>query len=111
MDIRYESKFKKDCKRAASQGLNIKLLDNIINTIAAGQKLPEKYRDHKLNDDRQYKNCRECHINPNWLLVYRINRSQLVLECVRLGSHSELFGEYELDDYYESVNDNELVWL
>lgn len=108
-DIKFEAKFKKDCKRARSRNLDMKLLNKIIDMLANGQKLPEKYRDHKLNNDKQFKNCRECHVNPDWLLVYRIHQKELILECVRFGTHSELFGSDELYDNSDSVN--ELILL
>ena len=53
--------------------------------------LPSKYRDHKLQDSKEYKNVRECHIYPDWLLIYRIDKNALILELIRTGFHSELF--------------------
>lgn len=55
------------------------------------QELPEKYRDHNLTNSRNYKNVRECHIQPDWLLIYQINRDILTLILLRTGSHSDLF--------------------
>lgn len=56
-----------------------------------GDKLPEKYRDHQLVDSKMYKHVRECHIQPDWLLIYHINDDELVLSLLRTGSHSDLF--------------------
>lgn len=61
--------------------------------IANGEKLDLKYRNHSLMDDKLYKGCYECHINPDWLLVYRIVQDKLILLLVATGSHSELFGK------------------
>ena len=55
------------------------------------QPLPERYRDHALINSRQYKDVRECHIQPDWLLIYRIVRDRLILKLIRTGSHSDLF--------------------
>lgn len=73
------------------QGKNKKKLDAIVHTLANEQPLPPKNRDHKLEDSKRYKGCRECHIGPNWLLVYKVVRNTLILELVATGSHSELF--------------------
>lgn len=83
------SKYKKDFKRATARGLNIKLLDKVINTLAQGLQLDPKYKDHSLIGD--YEGFRECHIQPDWLLVYRIEEDKLILILQRTGSHSDLF--------------------
>jgi mRNA interferase YafQ len=91
--MRYEveitSKFKKDYKNAIKRGLDIKLLDNIIETLANGEKLPEENKDHSLIGN--YKGYRECHIQPDWLLIYKISDEKLILVLSRTGSHSDLF--------------------
>ena len=56
-----------------------------------GQPLPESYRDHALTNSRNYKNVRECHIEPDWLLIYSVQRDALVLKLIRTGSYSDLF--------------------
>jgi len=61
----------------------------VIERLANGQPLEEKYRDHDLSGD--YKGCRECHVEPDWLLIYEIDNGVLVLMLYRVGSHSELF--------------------
>lgn len=80
------TRFKKDYKLAVKQGKDITKLKNILLLLVNEQELPLKYKDHWLIN---YDNCRECHIEPDWLLIYKIIDSELFL--VRLGSHSELF--------------------
>lgn len=88
-DIVPSSRFKKDLKRAQRRGLPIPLLTEVIKQLAAGEVLDPQYRDHELEGD--YANCRECHIQPDWLLVYRCYEEELVLYLLRTGSHSDLF--------------------
>ena len=83
------SKFKKDLKQIIKRGYNISLLETVINLIASGNKLPEKYNDHALNG--VFNKCRECHITPDWLLIYEISENELLLYLTRTGSHSDLF--------------------
>lgn len=83
--------FKKDYKLAMKRGLKINLLDDIISTLAMGGQLPEKNKDHALTGN--WAGHRECHILPNWLLIYRIEDDVLVLTLVRTGTHSDLFGK------------------
>ncbi len=80
--------FRKDLKRAKKRGLDLALLDNIVTTIQYGEKLPEKNKDHALTGN--WVGHRECHIQPDWLLVYRIIEDTLILSLVRMGSHSDL---------------------
>ena len=87
--IKYESTFKKDFKRIVKRGDNIKLLEEVIEILANGQVLPEKYKDHHLIGS--YSDCRECHITPDWLLVYKIDNNELILYLTRTGTHSDLF--------------------
>lgn len=76
-------------KLAKKQGKNIDKLFDVISTIAEGKKLDEKYRDHNLSGD--YAGCRECHVEPDWLLIYEVMENILVLMLYRVGTHSELF--------------------
>lgn len=76
-------------KLAKKQGKNIDKLFDVISTIAEGKKLDEKYRDHNLSGD--YAGCRECHVEPDWLLIYEVMDNILVLMLYRVGTHSELF--------------------
>lgn len=89
--IDYTSSFKKQLKKIAKQGKNLKKIEFVIQSLADGESLEEKYRDHSLENDKYYKNCRECHIEPDWLLVYKIENECLILVLVATGSHSELF--------------------
>ena len=63
----------------------------VINELATGEELEEKYKNHMLTNSKRYKNCGECHITPDWLLVYKINNNELILLMFATGSHSELF--------------------
>jgi len=83
--------FKKDLKRCIKRGLKKNKFDKVVNILQKGEKLDIKYRDHQLVDSKHYKNCRECHIQPDWLLVYRIENNILVLTLLRTGTHSDLF--------------------
>lgn len=73
----------------AKRGYNINLLTEVIKILAAGSPLPEKYKDHALTGN--WATYRECHITPDWLLIYKIHESILVLTLTRIGSHSDLF--------------------
>ena len=85
--IRPTARFERDLKRVKRRGFDISLLTDIIRKLAAGETLPEKNRDHRLAGD--YAGCRECHITPDWLLIYEIDGNDLYLE--RTGTHSDLF--------------------
>ena len=89
-DIVWTTQFKKDYKLALKRHLDIDLLDDVIWCLARGETLPEKNKDHALTGD--WVGHRECHILPDWLLVYRIDDDVLVLTLARTGSHSDLFG-------------------
>lgn len=89
--VSYHKQFKKDIKLALKRGFKKDDIDYVINKLRSGEKLPDKYRDHELTISRKYKAFRECHINPDWLLVYRINKDILELELFRTGTHSDLF--------------------
>lgn len=87
--IRPTTKFQRDLKRIEKRGYNISLLSDVIKKLASGEQLPEKNRDHALAGD--YAGCRECHITPDWLLIYEIADSELILYLTRTGTHSDLF--------------------
>lgn len=89
-EIRFTSRFKKDFKLLQKRNLEITQLTNVIALLADGTALPPEYHDHLLVGD--YKGCHECHIRPDWLLVYKIFEDILVLELTRTGTHSDLFG-------------------
>lgn len=82
-------RFKKDLKSMIKRGYNIDLLGFVVDTLAAGQDLPAKYKDHALAGN--YKGCRECHITPDWLLIYELDGDTLFLYLTRTGSQSDLF--------------------
>ena len=87
--IEISSRFKKDYKLAKKRGCDLSLLQTVIDMLANGEKLPEKFNDHSLGGE--YSGYRECHILPDWLLIYRIEKDMLVLVLIRTGSHSDLF--------------------
>ncbi|HHX54442.1 MAG TPA: type II toxin-antitoxin system YafQ family toxin [Clostridiales bacterium] len=87
-DIIWTSQFKKDYRLALKRNLDINLLDEIIRKLSRGEPLPEKNRDHALTGN--WNGYRECHIQPDWLLVYRIQNDLLVLTLIRTGTHSDL---------------------
>lgn len=88
-DIIWTTKFKKDYKMILKRRLNIELLDEVIRILARGDVLPPQYNDHSLSGN--WKGFRECHIAPDWLLIYSIENNNLVLVLSRTGSHSDLF--------------------
>lgn len=83
------NKFRKDLKLAEKRGYEIKKIRDVIAALADGQQLDERYRDHTLTGN--YAGYRECHIQPDWLLIYRIQESELILLLSRTGTHSDLF--------------------
>lgn len=89
LNIFYTSKFKKDFKKMVKQGKPIHELEKIITLLQKQEALPEKHRDHSLTGN--YIGFRECHITPDWLLIYQVKEEQLILALARTGSHSELF--------------------
>lgn len=82
-------RFKRDLKTIKKKGYDLSLLKTTIDIISEGKKLPEKYRDHTLNG--KFVRCRECHITPDWLLIYEISDKTLILYLTRTGTHSDLF--------------------
>lgn len=91
--IVYSTKFKKSLKKLIKQGKNIDELKIVLDKLTENEELEPKYRNHKLTDDKNYKNCFECHIRPDWLLIYQYNNNELLLLLVATGSHSELFNK------------------
>lgn len=87
----FTGQFKKDYKLALKRGCNPQKLQHVLELLLHGQPLPEKYKDHALAGSRNYKNMRECHIEPDWLLVYKIEKEILLLKLIRTGTHSDLF--------------------
>ena len=89
--IKRTSKFKKDFKSICDRGLNVDAFKRVLQYLASGEPLPEKYLDHPLRNSKHFQNCRECHIEPDWLLVYQYDHDDLILYLIRTGSHSDLF--------------------
>ena len=89
LKIVLSNRFRKDLKLAQKRGLNLELLRTVVNTLADGEKLGAQYRDHDLTGD--YAGFRECHVQPDWLLVYRIEKEELELFLFRTGTHPDLF--------------------
>lgn len=89
--IKRSNKFKKQYKKILKQGKDILKMEEVFEKLANGQKLDEKYKDHSLIDNKYYKGCRECHIEPDWLLIYKIINDELILYLVGTGSHADLF--------------------
>lgn len=87
--VKPTNKFQKDLKRIQKRGYDISLLTNIIKKLANGEQLPGKNRDHSLSGE--YSGLRECHITPDWLLIYEIDNGELYLYLTRTGTHSDLF--------------------
>ena len=84
------SRFKKDLKQCVRRNLDISKMDYVVEMLISGKKLPGKHRDHNLTGN--WSTHRECHIEPDWLLMYRIENDLLVLTLTRTGTHSDLFG-------------------
>ena len=89
LELKKTSRFRKDLKRMVKRNLDIDLLDEVILTLREQKPLDSKYRDHELSGD--YAGFRECHIQPDWLLIYMIDGSNLILTASRTGTHSDLF--------------------
>lgn len=88
-EVKFTSRFKKDFKLIKKRNLDLTYLYNVIEILASGSQLPDEYHDHPLIGN--YKGAKECHIKPDWLLIYNIHDEVLVLELLRTGSHSDLF--------------------
>jgi mRNA interferase YafQ len=80
---------KKDAKLMQKRGKNMKKLVNVLDLLASGKTLPSKYKDHQLTGNLS--DFRECHIEPDWLLIYQIFENELILSATATGSHSDLF--------------------
>lgn len=89
LKIRYSAKFKKDFKMIQKRGCNLTLFQEVVTQLSNEQPLPAKNRDHVLSGN--YAGFRECHITPDWLLIYKIESNILTLSLTRTGTHSDLF--------------------
>ena len=83
------NQFKKDLKRVKRQGKDLTRLEKVVDMLSAGKTLPLKYNNHTLKGN--FNGIYNCHIEPDWLLLYKIYNDQLILELTRTGSHSNLF--------------------
>ena len=90
LEVVLSNAFRKDVKLATKRGKNLKHLYDVVDTLAAGKPLPIKNRDHELCGD--YAGFRECHVQPDWLLIYKKEEDKLILILYRTGTHSDLFG-------------------
>ena len=88
-NVIYSPTFKKEFKLMQKRGYDTNLLKGVVTKLANGEELPERNRDHALTGN--YKACRECHIKPDWLLIYQIEDEELILFLMRTGTHSDLF--------------------
>lgn len=87
--VKPTSKFQKDLKKVQKRGYDISLLTDVIKKLANGEELPARNRDHVLSGD--FAGLRECHVTPDWLLVYEIDDESIILYLTRTGTHSDLF--------------------
>ena len=90
-EIIMTSAFKKELKIIKKRNKDLEKLTKIVNKLANNEELDTKYKDHQLINNLRFKNCRECHIEPDWLLVYRKNNNDLILILIETGTHSDLF--------------------
>jgi len=91
LKIKFTGQFKRDYKSALKRGCDPDKLSAVISILCKEEQLPERYKDHVLKNSKNYKDMRECHIQPDWLLVYKVEREILVLKLIRTGSHDDLF--------------------
>ena len=89
--IKSTSSFDKDLKKISKQGKDISKLEQVVTKLANEEVLEVCFKNHRLKDDNNYKDCYECHIEPDWLLIYKYVNDELILLLVNTGSHSELF--------------------
>ena len=88
-EVKFTNRYKRELKLMKKRGMRMELLENVINLLREGKPLPLIYNDHPLEGN--YKGFRECHIKPDWLLIYLIQENILVLTLMRTGTHSDLF--------------------
>ncbi len=87
MTVTRTTQFKKDFKLISKRGYDTGLLFDVVGYVVRGERLPDRFRNHRLSGE--YKDCWECHIKPDWLLIYRLEGE--TLQLVRTGTHSDLF--------------------
>ena len=89
LKVRYSAKFKRDFKAIVKRGYNVALFEEVVMLLREQKTLPEQYSDHPLKGE--YIGHRECHISPDWLLIYKVENDMLTLSLTRTGTHSDLF--------------------
>ena len=89
LNLKTTGQFRRDRKKAAKSGAPMHLLDEVLQTLCEQKPLDAKHNDHALKGN--YRGMRECHIRPDWLLIYSVDKGNLILTAIRTGSHSELF--------------------
>ena len=88
--IKYSKEFKKSLKKVIKQGKNIDKLLKVVDMLSKKETLNPKYKDHQLYNDKKFKDCRDCHIEPDWILIYKYLENEIVLLLVNTGSHSNI---------------------
>ena len=88
--IKYSNEFKKALKKITKQGKNIDKLLNVVDKLSKKEPLDIKHKDHQLYNDKRFKGCRDCHIEPDWILIYKYLEDEIILLLVSTGSHSEI---------------------
>jgi mRNA interferase YafQ len=86
--LEYTAQFRRDYKRLQRQGKDLAKLIRVLDSLAAGETLPAKHKDHALAG--RWQGCRDCHIEPDWVLIYRRDASRTVLLAIAMGTHSQL---------------------
>ena len=91
--IKFSKEFKKSLKKLKKQGKDIDKLLDVVYKLSKGEILEKKYKDHALYNDKRFKGCRDCHIEPDWILIYKYLESEIVLLLVNTGSHSNVLNK------------------
>ena len=90
-EIQVTNRYKQSLKQASKRGYNISLLEKVVNVLANGETLPAKYKNHPLKNN--YAGFFDCHIQPDWVLIYKIEKEKLILLLFDTGTHADLFGK------------------
>ena len=88
--VKYSKEFKKSLRKVIKQGKNIDKLLDVVDMLSQKQQLDSKYKDHSLYNDKRFKDCRDCHIETDWILIYKYLENEVVLLLVNTGSHSKV---------------------
>ena len=88
--VKYSKEFKKSLRKVTKQGKDIDKLLDVVDMLSQKQQLDPKYKDHTLYNDKRFKDCRDCHIETDWVLIYKYIENEVVLLLVNTGSHSEV---------------------